>query len=117
MNKLQILDQGDGIFLIDGDLTFSSIDKDTVKSLAFLTSAKAITVDLSQVGCTDSAGLALMIEWLKYSRMKRTHLSFQNIPKQLLNLAKLSGFDKTSLFINQSQDQTEQTNDDIAWIN
>lgn len=96
MSKLNIIDQGSGTYIIDGDLTFASIDKQTLKSFAFLTSAKEISIDLSKVNNTDSAGLALMIEWIKYSRQHRLHLSFKNIPEQLITLAKLSGFDKNS---------------------
>jgi phospholipid transport system transporter-binding protein len=101
VSKLNIIDKGAGLFVVDGDLTFSTIDKQTVKSSDFLTSAKEITVDLGRVALTDSAGLALMIEWLKHARAKRTHLRFQNVPKQLLTLAKLSGFDKTGHFVVQ----------------
>jgi phospholipid transport system transporter-binding protein len=98
VSKLLIIDQGAGNFALEGDLTFATIDKQSVESLAFLTTAKDITVDLSAVVCTDSAGLALMIEWIKYSRSKRINLHFKKIPQQLLKLAKLSGFDQTSHF-------------------
>lgn len=98
MSKLKIIDQGSGHFIVDGDLTFASIDQNTVKSFAFLKSAKEVNIDLSKVINTDSAGLALMIEWIKFCRHNRVQLSFKNIPEQLLNLAKLSGFDKTSHF-------------------
>ena len=101
MSKLKIIDQGAGHFVVDGDLTFATIDRQTVKSSAFLMSAKEITVDLGRVALTDSAGLALMIEWLKHARSQRVHLRFQNIPKQLLTLAKLSGFDKAGHFVVQ----------------
>jgi phospholipid transport system transporter-binding protein len=94
MSLLKIVDKGAGHFLVDGDLTFATIDKRTVKSLAFLSSHKDNTIDLGQVGNTDSAGLALMIEWIKYCRAKRTQVRFSNVPKQLLSLARLSGFDK-----------------------
>ena len=98
MTKLSIIDQGTGHFIVDGDLTFSTIDKQTVRTVDFLTKSKHITIDLGRVGCSDSAGLALMIEWIKYTRHHRTQITFKNIPEQLLNLAKLSGFDKTSHF-------------------
>ena len=104
MTKLNIIDQGAGQFIIDGDLTFSTIDKQTVKSVAFLNASKHITIDLCRVACTDSAGLALMIEWIKYTRHHRAHITFKNIPEQLLNLAKLSGFDKTSHFATQTEE-------------
>jgi len=98
VSPLEIIDKGAGHFLVDGDLTFSTIGKDTVKSLEFLTTAKEITVDLSGVTTTDSAGLALMIEWVKYARSHRAQVTFKKIPQQLLNLAKLSGLDKTGCF-------------------
>jgi len=49
VSKLNIIDQGSGSYIIDGDLTFASIDKQTLKSFAFLTSAKEISIDLSKV--------------------------------------------------------------------
>lgn len=98
MKPLTIIANGNGQFMIEGDLTFATIDKQSVKSFAFLNSAKSIIIDLSHVACTDSAGLALMIEWLKYCRHHRTQLQFKNIPEQLRHLAQLSGFDKTSHF-------------------
>ncbi|MDI1278574.1 MULTISPECIES: STAS domain-containing protein [Methylobacter] len=102
MSQLNIIKESNGHFVIDGDLTFATIDKQTLKSFSFLKAAKEITIDLSRVSNTDSAGLALMIEWIKYSRHNRTQLSFKNIPEQLLNLAKLSGFDQTSHFAIQT---------------
>lgn len=98
MSRLAIVDKGAGRYLVDGDLTFATIDKHAVKSLAFLTAQKEITIDLGQVRNTDSAGLALMIEWIKYCRAKRTLLRFSNVPKQLLSLARLSGFDQDAHF-------------------
>jgi phospholipid transport system transporter-binding protein len=101
VSQLNIVKQSPGHFAIDGALTFATIDKQTLKSISFLRGAKEITLDLSCVSSTDSAGLALMIEWIKYSRHNRTQLSFKNVPEQLLNLAKLSGFDQTSHFVIQ----------------
>jgi phospholipid transport system transporter-binding protein len=106
VSKLKIIDQGSGHFIVEGDLTFSTINKDTLKSFDFLKAAKEITLDLSHVSSTDSAGLALMIEWIKYTRSKRIRLDFKNIPEQLLNLAKLSGFDKTIRFTTPSNQLT-----------
>lgn len=102
MSQLNIIKQGTGHFIIDGDLTFATIDKQTLKSFSFLKATKEVTIDLSHVSNTDSAGLALMIEWIKYSRHNRTHIAFKNIPVQLHNLAKLSGFDQTSHFAVQA---------------
>jgi len=102
VSQLNIIKESVGHIVIDGDLTFATIDKKSLKSFSFLNTSKEITIDLSRVSSTDSAGLALMIEWIKYSRQHRTQLSFKNIPEQLLNLAKLSGFDQTSHFSAQT---------------
>ncbi|HEY8096610.1 MAG TPA: STAS domain-containing protein [Methylobacter sp.] len=102
MSRLNIIKESPRHFIIDGDLTFATIDKQTLKSFSFLNSAKEVTIDLSRVSSTDSAGLALMIEWIKYSRQNRTQIAFKNIPEQLLNLAKLSGFDQSSHFAVQA---------------
>ena len=102
MNKLEITRKSPELFVIDGDLTFSSIDRRTLKAASFVTQGKDIVIDLSRVSCTDSAGLALMIEWLKQSRIKRSKVRFKNIPTQLMTLAKLSGFDKTAYFHGQT---------------
>jgi phospholipid transport system transporter-binding protein len=91
--KLTISEVDDGRFVVKGNLTFASIDKDILKSFSFLKGEKNIILDLSQVHTTDSAGLALMIEWLKYCKKNTMELHFENIPLQLLALAKLSGFD------------------------
>lgn len=100
MTQLNIIKKSAKHFIIDGDLTFATINKQTLKSFAFLKLkfSTEIIIDLSRVANTDSAGLALMIEWIKYSKQNRTDLTFKNIPEQLLNLAKLSGFDQSSHF-------------------
>jgi len=100
MNKLTIIKEKPGYYIVDGDLTFSAMDKKTVTTFKFLSGKKEIVIDLGGVGNADSAGLALMLEWIKISRSRKTSIKFRNIPQQLLNLAKLSGIDKLSYFIN-----------------
>lgn len=98
MSQLTLVEQGDGRFLVDGDLTFATINKRTLKSMKALAAHKDIMIDLGQVQNTDSAGLALMIEWIRYCRGRRAMLRFSNVPAQLLSLAHLSGFDKDAHF-------------------
>ncbi len=102
MSNINIINQGTGKFIVDGNLTFATIDKKTVKSQQFIASASQVTVDLAQVSNIDSAGLALIIEWLKYARLKNIQLFLDNTPDQLLKLAKLSGFDLSEYFVPKS---------------
>ncbi|GAB4254539.1 MAG: hypothetical protein Kow0065_01680 [Methylomicrobium sp.] len=101
MSNVNIIQQSPGLFNVIGDLTFASIDKKTVESLAFLSSSKSAIIDLSQVTNTDSGGLALLIEWIKYARAHRIGIKFQHIPTQLWTLLKLSGLDASEYFMSE----------------
>jgi phospholipid transport system transporter-binding protein len=93
MTALAVTIQPDGIVMLAGDLTFASINKKTVQLIDFKKITQDIVIDFSQVKQSDSAGLALLIEWLKMSKTGHAQLRFENIPAQLLTLASLSGFD------------------------
>ncbi len=93
MPSFNLNKQNNELFFIEGELTFSSINKKTMPAFDFLNQPKAIYIDLKQVTAADSAGLALILEWIKHSERYNTKLVFKNIPQQLLILATLSGLD------------------------
>ena len=93
MPTFSLIKQSDDCYFVEGKLTFSTLNKKTINSFDFLNAAKKICIDLEKVTAADSAGLALMIEWIKHSKLYSTKLTFKNIPQQLLTLAKLSDFD------------------------
>jgi phospholipid transport system transporter-binding protein len=101
MDTLEINFQNQTQVVIKGDLTFARIDKHTVKAINFksLNINQLITIDLNAVTSSDSAGLALIIEWIKHSKASHTPLKFSHIPAQLLNLARLSGFEHNDYFL------------------
>ena len=113
MAKLNLIEQSPGYFTVEGNLTFASLDKQTLQSFKFLKGIETIHIDLAKVGTTDSAGLALMIEWIRQSRMIRAQLRFKNIPDQLLALAKLSGFDDTEYYSGSSSRTAPNTVNNI----
>ena len=49
-----------------------------------------ITLDMSGVVESDSAGLALLIEWLRTTAQRGQKIEFQHIPAQILALARIS---------------------------
>lgn len=93
MPSFNLNKQNDELFFIEGELTFSSINKKTLPAFDFLGKSKKIYLDLKKVTTADSAGLALILEWIKHSERYNTKLVFKNIPQQLLILATLSGLD------------------------
>jgi phospholipid transport system transporter-binding protein len=46
-------------------------------------SASHIVVDLSSAGRTDSAGIALLLEWIEISRKQNLQIKFTNLPSQM----------------------------------
>ena len=93
MSAFSLIKQSDESYFVEGDLTFFTLNKKTIKSFDFLNVTKKICIDLEKVTSADSAGLALIIEWIKHSKLHSTKLTFKNIPQQLLTLAKLSDLD------------------------
>ena len=51
---------------------------------------EAGVIDLTAVTASDSAGLALLIEWLSVAKDANRPLRYENIPCQLQQLARLS---------------------------
>jgi phospholipid transport system transporter-binding protein len=51
---------------------------------------EASVIDLAAVTASDSAGLALLIEWLSVAKAANRTLRYENIPSQLRQLARLS---------------------------
>lgn len=98
MIPLSLTIKSDELVVLSGDLTFATINKKTVRLIDFKKINHQVVIDLAEINNSDSAGLALIIEWLKLGKTGQTQLWFKNIPLQLLTLAKLSGFDLSPYF-------------------
>ena len=92
MAAYKIKKEASGRYLLAGELTFSSVDKNIMKSFYFIKSKKKCCINLERVRLLDSAGLALIVELIKLAEKHNTELTFDNIPQALLKLSKLSGF-------------------------
>lgn len=49
-----------------------------------------LVIDLQEVTRTDSAGLALLLEWMTLAHKKELQIHFRNLPSQLWEIAKVS---------------------------
>lgn len=102
MHNIDVIMLSTGNYLLKGDLTFSTINNKTTQILDFKQASSINTLDLQQLVKIDSAGLALLIEWVKIFRLHAKELRFDNIPTQLTALAKLSYITETDLFTTQN---------------
>ncbi len=98
MQNIEITRPELGRYLLKGNLVFNTINKTVLNTLDFKQAPSSITIDLQQVGEIDSAGLALLIEWIKFAQAHQKKLYFDNVPAQLTALAKLSYISEIDLF-------------------
>lgn len=85
---------GDGVCRVSGALTFATVTTALAQSGAlFRAGTGPLVLDLSGVDRVDSAGLALLVEWLRLAQATGRTLTYRHIPRQLLAIAGVSGID------------------------
>ena len=82
-----------GRYRLQGELSFATVGSLLERYHDTFDSAPTVIIDLSDVKHSDSAGLALLIEWLRLAKRAGKKLSYSNLPPQLLALARLSDVD------------------------
>lgn len=82
--------QGDNVWRIEGELTFSSVNALLKQSKGLWRDNQDILVDLSKVTHADSAALALLLEWKRVAKKLKKEIEFQHLPKQLKSLVEIS---------------------------
>ncbi|MBK9132386.1 MAG: STAS domain-containing protein [Gammaproteobacteria bacterium] len=94
MSEIRV-DPGDPAALsVNGELNFSTVPALLERGAALLAGrAGAVRLDLGGVTRADSAGLALLIEWLRVARRNRASIEIRNMPAQLRAIARVSGLD------------------------
>jgi phospholipid transport system transporter-binding protein len=79
---------------VNGVLHFTSVTALLKSGSEAIGNGRAAVIDLSGVSDSDSAGLALLIEWLSIAKAGNRSLRYENIPAQLHQLARLSDVDE-----------------------
>jgi phospholipid transport system transporter-binding protein len=84
----------EGRALVRGALGFRTVAALLPPGSEAIGQGRASAIDLSGVTSSDSAGLALLIEWLSVARAAGRGVRYENIPAQLHQLAALSDVDE-----------------------
>lgn len=91
--KLETL--GEGRYRVSGVLdavTVPGLLRESVQRM-FTASGAELQIDLGGVKESDSAGLALVLEWLRQARHRSQKIRFANVPRQIAALARISEVD------------------------
>jgi phospholipid transport system transporter-binding protein len=79
--------------MVSGDLDFISVVNLWNDSLPLFNSHSELNFDFLNVNSSNSAGLSLLIEWMKLARKTHKKIKFSNVPSQLVSIARVCGVD------------------------
>lgn len=93
MSDYELVDKGDGCFALSGTMGFKTADRILRESEGMFGEHTRIEVDLEGVGSTDSAGLALLLEWITWANHTVREIRFLNTPEKINAIAKTTEVD------------------------
>ena len=88
MSEFELQDQGDGRFVLSGEMTFSTTNDILKSSESVFGQHASLEIDMSGVEKADSAGLALLLEWKSQAAQRQCNIRFVAMPESLLAIAK-----------------------------
>jgi len=83
----------DGCFILSGTLTFKTVPVIWRQGLDLFGEAPSLMLDLSGIKRSDSAGVALLVDWMRFARSHNKPISYINMPQQMLAIVRASSLD------------------------
>ncbi len=93
MSQPRLESRDDGRLYLTGELSMATVPGLLAQRRLFA-GKDELTIDLGGVERADSAGVALLVKWQRDARAQQRVISFQNIPPQMLAIARVSGVDE-----------------------
>ena len=87
MSDFEFNDLGGGNFEISGDMSFETAEYILRASQRAFEQHENVRVDMSAVDKADSAGLALLLEWMSWAKQGVAKIDFVAIPASVLAIA------------------------------
>jgi phospholipid transport system transporter-binding protein len=88
MSKFELQDMGEGRFALTGEITFETAERVLLASEEPFEQHTRIEVDLAGVTKADSAGLALLLEWITWANHTVREIRFLSMPERILAIAR-----------------------------
>jgi len=91
MNRAVISASGAGCYAVGGELDMHSVPQLWRDASKFFNATDtSLVFDLQAVTRSDSAGLALLIEWMALAGKRNIAIRFRNLPAQMWEIARVS---------------------------
>lgn len=87
VSSFELIDLGDGSFGLSGEVSFQTAETILRMSEKLFAGHEKIEVNLAEVGNTDSAGLALLLEWISRAAKSAIEIRFAEIPEKIRAIA------------------------------
>ena len=87
MNSFELKDLGAGRFALDGEVTFDSAERILRAGETAFEPYRRIEVDFGGVTSSDSAGLALLLEWIAWANHTVREIRFTAMPERIVAIA------------------------------
>lgn len=81
---------GDGRFTLTGTMGFATVTRILERSKELFDDLPVIELDLSGVTSGDSAGMALLLEWINWARAYQREIRYIGVPAQIRAIARIS---------------------------
>jgi len=88
MSDYELEDLGEGRFRLSGNMGFQTAGRILRESEAMFEEHTRIEVDLGGIEHTDSAGLALLLEWITWANHTVREIRFLNTPEKINAIAR-----------------------------
>jgi len=90
VDQFSIQRVADGRLEASGVLGYVTAGRALPAGLALIPKGSTCTIDLSRVTEADSAGLAVLVDWLATAKSRGTVIRYECIPSQILAVARIS---------------------------
>ncbi|MFN2308511.1 MAG: lipid asymmetry maintenance protein MlaB [Gammaproteobacteria bacterium] len=94
MSRASLKRADDGRLTLEGELSFTTVKRLLGEAQRLFEQVEDIRIDLRGISRSDSAGLALLVEWMRGAQRLDKPIQFLNIPPQMLAIARVSGLDQ-----------------------
>ena len=94
-SSVAVSEKSAGRFVVTGELTFATARDARQLGMTALEASgeKTLVVDCKEVTRADSAGLAVLLDWLAWGRRNSRAVTLENLPDSLVAIARISEVD------------------------
>ena len=94
MSGFQLVDRGGGQYGLAGELTFATVSDALEATASLFKDGTILQFDLKGIKRADSAGVALLIEWIRRAGRSGGGVSYTHLPESLRAMIRVGGVEE-----------------------